>query len=296
MTLATSPRTIDPSIQPEAIQEPLLLNVSNTVLFVTPEQFDELCIHNPDLRLELTQNGELIIMPPAFGGTGYRNVRLATQVDLWNERMGLGKVFDSSTGYNFTAFGGGKPSPDVSWIEMSRLEGTEIENQFIPIVPDFVIELRSASDNLKPLQNKMLEFQRLGVRLGLLIDPQKSQVEVYRLGQPTEILDCPHSVSCDDVLPGFILDLVRAGIWLKSPETAKKAIPTAEQLARDEGQRAMILRQLNRKLGELSLPNKARVEMWEADRLPELIDALLDFESQADLENWLLADTDCRPD
>jgi Uma2 family endonuclease len=195
MTIATSKNT-----------QPLLLNVSNTVLHITPEEFDSLCIDNPDLKLELTKDQELIIMPPTGGESGKRNSELIFQVTAWNKQTKLGEVFDSSTGYNFIPIGGGRMSPDVSWIEKSRLDGVDLTG-FIPIVPDFIIELRSATDKLKPLQNKMLEYQRLTVKLGLLINPQDQQVEIYRLGQNVEILDSPTSINCDLVMPGFNLDL-----------------------------------------------------------------------------------------
>jgi Uma2 family endonuclease len=188
------------------MNEQLLLNVKNLVLHVEPEEFDSLCQLNPDLRLELTKNKELIVMPPTGGETGKRNSDLTIQVGIWNKQTKLGEVFDSSTGYNFMPIGGGKMSPDVSWIEKSRLDGVDITG-FIPVVPDFVIELRSRSDKLKPLQLKMLEYQRLGVKLGLLINPQDKQVEIYRLEQNTEILDSPTTIDCNWLMPGFQLDL-----------------------------------------------------------------------------------------
>ena len=188
----------------------LLLNVANTTLSVTPEQFDLLCIDNPDLRLELTRNQELIVMAPTGGESGERNSDLLIQVGIWNRQAKTGRVFDSSTGYDFTAIGGGKISPDVSWIEKSRLEGVDIKG-FIKVVPDFVIELRSATDRLNAVKTKMLEYQTLGVRLGLLINPQDKKVEVYRLGQELEILDAPASVNCNEILPGFILNMTE--IW-----------------------------------------------------------------------------------
>ncbi|MGL5939755.1 MAG: Uma2 family endonuclease [Waterburya sp.] len=186
--------------------EPLLLDVSNTTLHITPEEFDSLCLDNPDLRLELTKDKELIVMPPTGGESGKRNSKLIIQVGIWNKQTKLGEVFDSSTGYDFVPIGGGRMSPDVSGIEKSRLEGIDIE-KFIPVVPDFVIELRSASDRLKKLQAKMLEYQRLGVKLGVLINPQDKQVEVYRLGQDTEILDSLVTIDCDWLMSGFSLDL-----------------------------------------------------------------------------------------
>jgi Uma2 family endonuclease len=200
MTVATS----------EVKTQPLLLDVSNTTLHVTPEQFDKLCIDNPDLRLELTSTGELIVMSPAFPISGEKNGDLFGEVWYWNKQTELGRVFDSSTGYDFTAIGGGKRSPDVSWIEKSRLEGVSLE-QYFEIVPDFVIELRSMTDRLSALKNKMLEYQRLKVRLGLLVNPQDKQVEIYRVGQAVEVLESPMSVSCENVLPGFVLSLQK--IW-----------------------------------------------------------------------------------
>ncbi len=201
MTIATAP-TIE--------TQPLLLDVSNTTLTVTPEQFDTLCIDNPDLRLELTPDFKLIVMAPTGGESGKKNSKLNLRIGIWNEQTELGEVFDSSTGYDFTAFEGGKPSPDVSWIEKSRLEGVNIVG-FIPVVPDFVIELRSATDNLPPLQDKMREYQRLGVRLGLLVNPQNKQVEIYRPGQEPEILEAPTEIDCGEVMPGFVLSMSR--IW-----------------------------------------------------------------------------------
>ena len=191
--------------------QPLLLDVSNTTLHVTPEQFDKLCIDNPDLRLELTATGELVVMPPAFPISGRQNLDLGSQVYVWNERTELGEVFDSSTGYDFIAIGGGRLSPDVSWIEKSRLEGVPLD-KFLEVVPDFIIELRSTTARLNTLQAKMQEYQRLGVRWGLLVNPQDTQVEIYRAGQPEmELLEAPLSVSCEDVLPGFVLSLKK--IW-----------------------------------------------------------------------------------
>ena len=200
MTIATSP--LDTQL--------LLIDISNTNIQVTPEQFDLLCLNNPDLRLELTKDGQLIVMAPTFGESGEKNVSLIVQIGIWNYQTELGKTFDSSTGYDFTNIGGGKMSPDVSWIEKSRIEGISLK-QFIPVVPDFIIELRSTTDRLATLQSKMLEYQRLGVKLGLLINPQDKQIEVYRIGQNTEVLESPLSVSCEDVMPAFNLSLTK--IW-----------------------------------------------------------------------------------
>jgi Uma2 family endonuclease len=203
MTIAISPISL-------VDIQPLLLDVSTTTLTVTPEQFVSLCLKNPDLRLELTPNRELIVMVPTLPIGGQRNGDLSGQVWYWNRQTDLGAAFDSSTGYDFTALEGGMPSPDCSWIEKSRLEGVSLE-KFFSIAPDFVIELRSSSDNLKPTQQKMIVYQRVGVRMGLLIDPQKQRVEIYRSGQDVEILVAPKSIDCNEVMPGFVLDLSR--IW-----------------------------------------------------------------------------------
>jgi Uma2 family endonuclease len=203
MTIAISPTS-------PVSTKPLLLDVSTTTLTVTPEQFVSLCLKNPDLRLELAPNRELIVMVPTLPISGQRNGDLSGQVWYWNRQTELGEAFDSSTGYDFTALDGGMPSPDCSWIERSRLEGVSLE-KFFSIAPDFLIELRSSSDNLKLTQQKMVVYQRVGVRMGLLIDPKKQRVEIYRLGQKVEILAAPKSIDCNEVMPGFVLDLSR--IW-----------------------------------------------------------------------------------
>jgi Uma2 family endonuclease len=187
-------------------QTPVSLNISDVRLQVTPEQFDRLCELNPDLRLEINRDGELIVMPPTGGDTGERNSNLNADIVIWNRQTALGRVFDSSTGYNFTAIGGKNPSPDVSWVERSRLEGVDTSG-LIPVVPDFAIELRSKTDSIKDVRAKMEEYRRVGVRLGWLLDPQKRQVEIYRPGQDVEILEAPKTLSGEDVLPGFVLDL-----------------------------------------------------------------------------------------
>jgi Uma2 family endonuclease len=219
MTIATAPTTEIAEGSPEDNDtQPLLLDVSTTTLNVTPEQFLLLCIQNPDLRLELTPNEELIVMVPTLPISGERNGDLSGQVWYWNRQTNLGRAFDSSTGYDFTAVKDGMPSPDSSWIEKSRLEGVSLE-KFLSIAPDFVIELRSSRDNLKPTQKKMLVYQQVGVRMGLLIDPQKKRVEIYRPGQEPEILEDPISlvenlplaIDCNEVMPGFSLDMSR--IW-----------------------------------------------------------------------------------
>jgi Uma2 family endonuclease len=189
--------------------KPLLLDISHVTLRITPAEFELLCQDNPELRLELTANGELITMAPAGWESSKQNARLNTQVSLWNDRADLGEVFDSSGG--FTLPNGAVRSPDVTWIEKSKLVGISPKIAFPAIVPDFVIELRSLTDSLPTLSAKMQEYRDNGVRLGWLINPQQQEVEIYRMGQAVEILQTPMTLSGEDVMPGFTLDL--AQIW-----------------------------------------------------------------------------------
>jgi Uma2 family endonuclease len=149
-------------------------------------------------------------MAPTGGESGRRNLNLAVEVGLWNRQTNLGEAFDSSTGYDFTALGGGKLSPDISWIEKSRLVGVDMVG-FIPVVPDFVVELRSATDNLQLLRDKMADYRRLGVRLGLLVNPQNQSVEIYRPGQAVVVVESPRQIDCGEVMQGFVLRM--DSIW-----------------------------------------------------------------------------------
>jgi Uma2 family endonuclease len=183
----------------------------NSIIKLTSEQFYQLCEENPDLKLERSANGELIAMPPTGGETGKRNVKVTTQLDLWNEQTELGEVFDSSTG--FTLPNKADRSPDASWVEKSRWSALtpEQREKFIPLCPDFVIELVSPSDSLKKSQEKMQEYMENGCRLGWLINRKKREVEIYRPGQDVEILQSPLTLSGENVLPGFVLNLQK--IW-----------------------------------------------------------------------------------
>jgi Uma2 family endonuclease len=185
--------------------KPLLVDISHITLRLTHQEFEQLCQDNPQMRLELAANGEVIIMVPAGWESSERNGDLVIQIGNWNRQAKLGKVFDSSGG--FTLPNGAVLSPDVTWIEKSKFANVSAKVAFPAIVPDFVIELRSMTDSLNTLQAKMLEYQANGVRLGWLINPQQQQVEIYRLGKPVEILQSPHSLEGEDVLPGFTLDL-----------------------------------------------------------------------------------------
>jgi Uma2 family endonuclease len=185
--------------------KPLLLNVQRITLRVTHEEFEKLCQDNPDLRLELTANGELITMVPVALESSEKNGDLFGEVWAWNRRTKLGRVFDSSGG--FTLPNGAVRSPDVTWIGKPKADEIPHGVTFPELVPDFVIELRSKSDSLKTLRAKMEEYKLNGVRLGWLINPHKQQVEIYRIGRTIEVLQSPRILDGEDVLPGFKLDL-----------------------------------------------------------------------------------------
>jgi len=174
---------------------------------ITDEQFYQLCVANRELKLERTAKGDLIIMPPTGGETGKRNSDINFELNLWNRQTKLGIVFDSSTCFKLP--NGGERSPDAAWIPLGKWESLtpEQREKFPPICPDFIIELRSPSDSLKPLQDKMQEYIDNGSRLGWLINPKNRQVEIYRQGQEKEILENPPTLSGEDVLPGFVLNI-----------------------------------------------------------------------------------------
>ncbi|MBF2013914.1 MAG: Uma2 family endonuclease [Rivularia sp. T60_A2020_040] len=179
----------------------------NNVVKLTDDQFYQLCQDNPDVKLERNQWGELIVMPPTGGETGNRNSELNAEFVFWNRKFLLGKVFDSSTCFKLP--NGSNRSPDVSWIQLDRWNtlNEQQREKFPPIAPDFVLELMSPSDQLSDVQEKMLEYMAAGVKLGWLFNRKNRRVEIYRQGQAVEVLDSPTSLSGEDVLPGFILDL-----------------------------------------------------------------------------------------
>jgi Uma2 family endonuclease len=183
----------------------LTLNL-DSITHLTHGQFWSLCQENRDIRLELTAKGELIVMPPTGWESGKRNSNLNLELGLWNRQSGLGVVFDSSTG--FILPNGAVRSPDAAWVANDRITALNLSSDgFLALAPDFVIELRSASDRLKPIQAKMQEYLENGVRLGFLLNPQDKRVEIYRQGEPVEVLQSPTAVFGEDVLPGFVLSL-----------------------------------------------------------------------------------------
>jgi Uma2 family endonuclease len=174
---------------------------------VSQEQFELLAIANRDLRLERSPNGELIIMPPTGGTTGKRNAKLITYFVNWNDQMQLGEVFDSSTAFRLP--NGSNRSPDVAWVSRDHWQSLTSEQQdsFPPLCPDFVVELRSKSDSLKSLQDKMEEYLENGLLLGWLIDIQNKTVEVYRPQEPPEVLQKPSVLTDDSILSNFSVNL-----------------------------------------------------------------------------------------
>jgi len=174
---------------------------------LTDEQFWQLCQNNRDLRFERNASGDLIIMPPTGSETGNRNIDLSYQLQGWSSQNNLGLAFDSSTGFKLP--NGADRSPDAAWVKQERWAAltTEEKEKFAPLCPDFVVELRSKTDSLSKLQAKMQEYIENGAKLAWLLDRQNQRVEIYRPNQVVEILSSPQSLSGEDILPGFVLDL-----------------------------------------------------------------------------------------
>ncbi|MBO1047239.1 MAG: Uma2 family endonuclease [Dolichospermum sp. DEX182a] len=193
------------------ISSPLILHFPSSMQ-MTDEEFFEFCQENRDLRIERNRFGDISIMSPAGSETGNREFNIAVQLGIWSEKDGTGIGFSSSTGFKLST--GAERSPDAAWIKLERWNTLTPKQQkkFAPICPDFVIELRSASDNLQPLKEKMQEYmQEPGIQLGLLIDRKNRRVYIYRPGEIEECLENPDTVSCESVLPGFVLDMSK--IW-----------------------------------------------------------------------------------
>jgi Uma2 family endonuclease len=185
--------------------EAIALNLDRVNL--TDEQFYHLCQVNETWKLERNAKGELLIMPPVGGKSGKREANLIADVIIWNRQSNAGEVFSSSTIFRLP--NGGSRSPDVAWVARERWEALSEEEQekFPPICPDFVIELRSRTDSLTSLQEKMGEYLASGLRLGWLINPQQKQVEIYRQNRAIEVIDLPATLSGENVLLGFVLTM-----------------------------------------------------------------------------------------
>lgn len=179
----------------------------NSIIHLSEQQFYQLCQANPDVKMERSIQGDLIIMAPTGGETGSYNSEINADFVLWNRQTKLGKVFDSSTCFKLP--GGGDRSPDVAWIKIERWNSLTLEQQrkFPPIAPDFVLELLSPTDSLEKTQAKMQEYMNSGVQLGWLLSRDHKKVEIYRNGQPVEVLDAPKQLFGEDILPGFVLNI-----------------------------------------------------------------------------------------
>lgn len=193
-------------------QDSVLFTFDVRPLKMTDQAFYECCQHNRDFRFEMDKRGNLIIMPPPFLETSRKNARINVKLGVWAEKDDTGIAFESDG--MFTLPNGAKRAPDAFWILKEKyyaLSQEERENRFARIVPDFVVELRSKSDNLRKLQAKMREYIENGARLGWLIDPNEERVHIYRADKTVDILNNPKTVSGENVLQGFELDLTE--IW-----------------------------------------------------------------------------------
>jgi Uma2 family endonuclease len=191
---------------PQIEIHPVVLRLK-PVIQLTDDQLFELCQLNGDWRIEYTAQGELIVMPPTGGETSNRNMEITFQLQSWTRQDQTGVAFDSSGGFKLP--NGAMRSPDAAWVRRSRLAvlTRDQKQKFLPLCPDFVIELRSPTDNLKALQDKMQEYMDNGAQLGWLIDPLTRRIQVYRPQRPPETIEAPSTVSADPLLPGFALNL-----------------------------------------------------------------------------------------
>ncbi|OKH28792.1 Uma2 family endonuclease [Chroogloeocystis siderophila] len=187
------------------------MNSSLTInsLKLSDAEFERIVQTNPEWNFEQTAAGDLVVVPPTGGTSGSRNSNLCYQLEAWNLASNAGKTFDSNT--MFVLPNGAKRMPDASWVRQNRWDALTPQQQdgYPPLCPDFLVELRSPTDSLEQLQAKMQEYIENGARLGWLIDPQDRQVEIYRQAQPVEVLQAPSTLSGEDVLPKFVLNLER---------------------------------------------------------------------------------------
>lgn len=186
------------------------MNLTLHALKLDDQTFERIVKANPEWNFEQTAQGELIIVPPTGGTSGRKNSSLTGQLDAWVDvNLSLGESFDSNT--LFVLPNGAKRSPDASWVTRERWDALTRQQQdgYPPLCPDFVIELRSPTDNLEDLRVKMQEYMDNGALLGWLINPQDRQVEIYRPTEEVEVLQSPTSLSGENVLPGFVLSLQR---------------------------------------------------------------------------------------
>jgi len=174
---------------------------------MTNEEFYELCVENPELRIQRNAHGKIIIMPPATSETGRLNSKLHIEIGLWNRNFKLGETFDSSTGFKLP--NGAERSPDTAWISKGRWDGlsTDQKRKFAPIVPDFVLELRSDDQGLTELREKMDEYTDCGCKLGWLVDPQNRRTYVYCTNEDIQTVKFEDVLSGEEVMPGLEIRL-----------------------------------------------------------------------------------------
>jgi Uma2 family endonuclease len=179
---------------------------------MTDEEFTEFCAEHPDLNFEMTAEGEIIVMAPTHFYTGASNSEIGAQLHDWARKDGRGVDCDSSTG--FVLPNGARRSPDASWTLKSRIDNMAPRRErksFLHLCPDFVIELRSDTDRLRPLQKKMREYLENGAQLGWLIDTENRSVEIYRPGGLVETHTAIDSIAADGPVAGFVLNLT--SVW-----------------------------------------------------------------------------------
>jgi Uma2 family endonuclease len=195
---------------PSLFEQPVIVH-TRPAIDLDDEQFFQFCRINRDLQIERTAQGDIVIMAPEAGSSGSGGTKLVALFDQWSERDGSGRIFGPSTG--FILPNGAIRAPDVSWVRNERLEALTDEQwqRFLPLCPDFVLELRSPSDTLRQLQQKMEEYQANGAHLGWLLDPVNQQVHLYRPGAAVEVLNAPDAVSGEPLLREFVLDVPQ--IW-----------------------------------------------------------------------------------
>jgi Uma2 family endonuclease len=190
-----------------SVPEPVVVHFEPSKLRMNDDEFFQFCQLNPELRIERTSGGDIIVMAPTGGKTGRRNAKLIVAFGRWAEKDGSGQFFDSSTEFILPNRAG--RAPDLSWVRNERWNSltSKEQEQFPPLCPDFVVELRSPTDRLKILMTKMEEYIANGAQLGWLIDPLERKVYIYRPGAAAEVLDDPKEVSGGPLLKGFVLDV-----------------------------------------------------------------------------------------
>ena len=196
MTVANAVRLVSVEEKPKDVLEPY-----------TQDQFVSMTTAYPELRMELTGEGRLIILPPSGGESSNQSSIAGGRLFAWNDQNRLGFTFDANGGYNLPS--GGTRAPDASWVRRDRWEALtpEQRRKFLPLSPDFAVEVLSPTDSLSETRTKMAEYMASGTRLAWLINPRTKQVEIYRSEQEVEIVDNPASLAGEDVLPGFVLNL-----------------------------------------------------------------------------------------